>query len=408
MSELMRRVDAVEPEIRAIWQQLHQNPERGMALPNTAKLIEAELLAKTGVEVHRVGEAGIWAVLRGGKPGGDDGVLMLRGDMDALPIQEATDLPYASRSPGVMHACGHDVHASSLLGAVRVLEQYRDQIPGEIWFFFQPGEEVLQGAKSFLADPHIDFSRVRACAGCHVLGFTEVGKVSVRYGSHLASLDALHFTVRGRGAHASTPNETVDAMVVAAELIMKLQVLLSREVNPSDMANLTLGYIRAGEPDRVGWVADRVELGAGMRTVNPATRTRLLERIQAICDGLSLATRAEIDFSYENQCPALWNTPALCDVAVRAVEHTLGAQAVELAPSPALGAEDFAFYTQHFPGVFLSIGCRTPGRDSIPAHTPEFYTDPGTIRTCIAAYAAFALEYFGVALGDTEGGSDTI
>ena len=397
MSLLLKRVDAVEPDISRVWKQIHQHPELGMELYETAALIEAELAEHCPeVKVKRVDKSGVWVELEGTAEGDKDNILMLRGDMDALPIQEDNDLPYRSEVPGVMHACGHDVHGSSLLGAVRVLSQYRDQFAGKIWFFFQPGEEVLGGARAFLADPDIDFARVRACAACHVLGFVDVGKVSVRYGTHLASPDNLSFRIRGRSAHSSTPNETVDAVVVAAELILKLQVLISREVNPADMVSMTLGHIAAGDPARPGWVADDVVIKGGLRSVNPATRTRLLERIEAICDGLSTATRAHIEFTYENQCPALVNDPRMCDVACAAVKKSLGDEALVLADSAALAAEDFAFFTQHCPGIHMSIGCKTPGTVPVPAHCPQFYTHPGAVRTAIAAYSAFALEYFGV------------
>lgn len=397
MSVLLERVDAIEPEITEVWHQIHQNPELGMELYHTAELIEAELAKHcTHVKVKRVERAGIWVELEGTAEGDKDNILMLRGDMDALPIQEDNDLPYKSQVPNVMHACGHDVHGSTLLGAVRVLEQYRDQFAGKIWFFFQPGEEVLGGAKAFLSDPAIDFSKVRACAACHVLGFTEVGKVNVRYGQHLAGTGNLNFRIHGRSAHSSTPNETVDAVVVAAELILKLQVLVSREVNPADMVALNLGHIHAGDPSRPGWIADEVVINGGMRCVNPATCEKLVERIQAIADGLSLATRAEIKFEYEMMSPALVNDPRMCDIASAAVKKTLGEDKLELGAFAALAGEDFAFFTQHCPGVHISLGCRTPGRPPVPAHCPQFYTDPGVIRTGIATFSAFALEYFGV------------
>ena len=397
MSTLMNQVDALVPEITEIWHQIHQHPELGMELTHTAQLIEAELAAHCPhVKVKRVDRAGVWAELEGTAPGDGENILMLRGDMDALPIQEDNDLPYKSKIPNVMHACGHDVHGSTLLGAVRVLEQYRDQIPGKIWFFFQPGEEVLSGAKAFLSDPAIDFSKVRACAACHVLGFTEVGKVNVRYGQHLAGTGDISFRIRGRSAHSSTPNETVDAVVVAAELILKLQVLMSREVNPSDMATLNLGHIHAGDPSRPGWIADEVVINGGMRCINPATFERLAQRMQDIAQGLSQATRAEIEFQYEVKSPALVNDPHMCDLACAAVRKTLGEDKLELGAFAALAGEDFAFFTQHCPGVHISIGCRTPGRPPVPAHCPQFYTDPGAIRTGIATFSAVALEYFGV------------
>lgn len=398
MSLLLERVDAVEPEIAQVWKQIHQNPELGMELYNTAALIEAELKKHCPhITFKRVDKGGVWAILKGTGEGDGENILMLRGDMDALPIQEEENgLPYRSGNAGVMHACGHDVHGSSLLGAARVLEQYRDKFAGEIWFFFQPGEEVLGGAKAFLADPDIDFSRVRACAACHVLGFTEVGKVNIRYGQHLASTGTLEFRIHGRSAHSSTPNETVDAVVVAAQLITQLQTLISREINPSDMATLNLGHIQAGSFDRPGWICDEAVIRGGLRAVNPDTVERLVSRMQAMAEGFGTATRAQIDFTYEVNSPALVNDAHMCDIACAAVKHALGEDKLELGAFAALAGEDFAFFTQHCPGVHMSIGCRTPGRAPVPAHCPQFYTDPGAIRTAITAYSAFALEYFGV------------
>lgn len=397
MSLLLDRIDAIEPEISEIWKQLHQHPELGMELYHTAELIEGELAKHCAhVKVKRVDKSGVWVELEGTAEGDKDNILMLRGDMDALPIQEDNDLPYKSRVPNVMHACGHDVHGSALLGAVRVLERYRDKFAGKIWFFFQPGEEVLGGAKAFLSDPDIDFTRVRACAACHVLGFTEVGKVNIRYGQHLAGTGTLEFRVRGRSAHSSTPNETVDAVVVAAQLIQQLQALISREINPSDMAALNLGYIQAGSYDRPGWISDEAVIRGGLRAINPDTVERLVRRMRAIADGLSAATRAEIGFSYEVNSPPLVNDRHMCDIACAAVKKTLGEEKLELGAFAALAGEDFAFFTQHCPGIHMSIGCKTPGTAPVAAHCPQFYTDPGAIRTAIAAYSAFALEYFGV------------
>lgn len=395
MSELLNRIDAIEPEIREIWKTIHANPELGLELYDTAALIESELREKTNVDrIHRVGQSGIWVEIKGTKPGNEDNILMLRGDMDGLPIQEATGLPYESKNPGKMHACGHDVHASSLLGAVRVLEQYRDQFSGSIWFFFQPGEEVLGGALQFLEDPEIDFTKVKACAACHVLGFNEVGKINLRDGAHLASPDDIRFTVSGVSAHSSTPDATIDAIVIAANLITQLQCMISRELNPTDSVILTLGKITGGKT--AGSVADKVVIEGGLRTINPPTRERLIGRIQAICDGLSTATRATITFEYQNRAPALHNDHHMFEIAYSGVKKLLGEDALVVADMYAMASEDFAFFTQYCPGIHMSIGCRTPGRAPVVAHTPQFYTDEGTVRNAIAAYCAFALEYFGV------------
>ena len=396
MSELLQYVDQVVPEITQVWQTIHQNPELSMQEYNTCALLESKLKELEGIErIHRVGETGLWVEIVGTLPGDEDNVLMLRGDMDALPIQEEENgLPYRSQNDGVMHGCGHDVHCSSLLGSVKVLLNYRDRFSGRIWFFFQPGEEAAAGAKTFVEDPAIDLTKMRACGAVHVLGFTEVGKVCLKSGDHLACPDRLFFTVHGKSAHASTPSHTIDALGAAVDLVVMLRNLIARETDPTDNALLRISRFVA-EPKN-GSICETVEVGGSIATFNPKTRQRLLDSIQRVVDAVSLSTHAQIDFHYVNRVPALINDPGMTQMAARAVTKALGADAVEMADRPAMAAEDFALFTQYAPGVHMSIGCRNPGEPPVPAHCPQFYTHPGAIRVGITALAAYALEYFGV------------
>ena len=396
MSELMNLVDQVTPEITEVWHTIHQNPELSMQEYNTCALLEKKLLELDGLErVHRVGETGLWVEIKGDLPGNEDNILMLRGDMDALPIQEEENgLPYRSQNANVMHACGHDVHCSSLLGSVKVLLKYKNRFSGRIWFFFQPGEEQAAGAKTFLADPEINMELVKACAAVHVLGFTEVGKVCLKPGEHLACPDRLFFTVHGKSAHASTPSHTIDALGAAVDLVMGLRNLVARETDPTDNVLFRISRFVA-EPQN-GSICEQVDVGGSLSTFNPKVRQRLLDAIQRIVDGVSLSTNAKIDFHYVNRVPALINDPSMTALAAKAVGKALGKEAVEMADRPAMAAEDFALFTQYAPGVHMSIGCRNPGQVPVPAHCPQFYTHPGAIRVGITALAAFALEYFGV------------
>lgn len=396
MSKLLNFVDRVVPEITDVWHTIHQNPELSMQEYNTCALLESKLRELDGLErIHRVGETGLWVEIKGELPGDEDNILMLRGDMDALPIQEEENgLPYRSQVPNVMHACGHDVHCSSLLGAVKVLVNYKSRFSGRIWFFFQPGEEQLAGAKTFLADPEINMELVKACGAVHVLGFTEVGKVCLKSGEHLSCPDQLFFTVHGKSAHASTPSHTIDALGAAVDLVVMLRNLVARETDPIDNVLFRIGRLVADPAN--GSICETVEVGGSLRTFNPRVRQRLLDSIQRVVDAVSLSTNAKIDFRYENHVPALINDPAITALAARAVTKALGEEAVEMADRPAMAAEDFALFTQYCPGVHMSIGCRAPDRAPVPAHNPKFYTEPGAIRVGITALASFALEYFGV------------
>ena len=267
--------------------------------------------------IHKVGETGIWAELKGTKPGNSEDVIILRGDMDALPIQEETDFPYRSVIPNVMHACGHDVHSSILLGAVRVLEQYRDKFAGSIWFFFQPGEEAMRGALTFLADPEIEFSRV----------------------------------------------------IVAAAT-------------------------RGGTKSNI--VANKVRIEGTLRTLSNETRCHLHESIRRIAAGVALATGTDIEVEIIKGPSSLYNDPHYTELAGQAVIKTLGSEAVVYAVHPNLAGEDFAYITEHIPGVFIFVGAADAQGQPAVGHTPYFYTDRAMLRTGVIALSAFALEFFKV------------
>lgn len=396
MSKLAELENGIHAQSVETWHTLHQHPELSMKEYHTAAYIEKELRETTSVDrVKRVGETGVWAELKGTAPhSGPEKILILRGDMDALPIQEENDLPYRSVVPGVMHACGHDVHTTSLLGSVRLLEQYRDRIPGTVWFFFQPGEETMSGALTFFADPEIDFGRVTAAAGIHVAGDTEVGTVRLKEGPVLASADELHFRIVGKGGHAAFPAGARDAIVAAANLVLQLQTLVSREVDATEAAVLTLGKIAGGTKDNI--IAGEVTIDGTLRTLNKDVRADLQKAIRRICDGIEVSLRVTIELKIHEGSAPLVNDGRYVKIAERAAQKVLGADHVLWSDRPGLAGEDFAFFLDRVPGVFLFIGAKTPGNPPAKGHTPEFYTDEGALRTGALILSGFALEFFGV------------
>lgn len=395
LNNLINFVDRIEPELVEVWHTLHQNPELSMQEYKTFALLERQLRETTHCDrIHKVGETGIWAELKGTKPGNSEDVIILRGDMDALPIQEETDLPYRSVIPNVMHACGHDVHSSILLGAVRVLEQYRDKFAGSIWFFFQPGEEAMRGALTFLADPEIDFSRVKVAAATHAAGDIAAGKIKLKSGTVLASPDEVNFTVKGKNGHAASPHKAVDAIVAAAALVLQLQTLVSRETSPVDCAVLSLGTICGGTKSNI--VANKVRIEGTLRTLSNETRCHLHESIRRIAAGVALATGTDIDVEIIKGPSSLYNDPNYTELAGRAVIKTLGSEAVVYAAHPNLAGEDFAYITENIPGVFIFVGAADAQGQPAVGHTPYFYTDRAMLRTGVIALSAFALEFFKV------------
>jgi amidohydrolase len=396
MSVLEELTAGVEERMREVWQHLHRNPELSMKEYRSADYLE-KLLRETVTEgrIKRVGETGIWVELEGKAPSaGRTAIYALRADMDALPIQEENDLPYKSVVPGVMHACGHDVHTAALLGAVHVLQHYLDRIPGKLWFFFQPGEETLSGALSFLEDPEIDFSRLSGIAGVHVAVDLDAGKARLREGAVLASADLIKIRVTGQAGHAAYPHNTRDPIVAAAHLIVQLQTLVSREVSPLDPAVLSLGLIRGGTKDNI--IAGEVCIEGTLRTLDNELRTSLQESIRRVSSGVALALRVRIDVETGHGSPPLINDPAMLKIADTGLKKTFGHGNVLYAKYPRMGGEDFAFFTGKVPGVFIFIGSRTPGGKSVIGHTAEFYTDPRAVKSAILAYASFALEAFGI------------
>lgn len=270
MIDLHSILEEQYPEISQVCRTIHENPELSMQEYDTCALLEEKVRANVSFErIKRVGETGLFVEVKGRKPG-PDRVICLRGDMDALPIQEAQHHEPRSKKDGIMHACGHDVHASALLGAACALSKCRDMFSGTVYFFFQPAEETLQGAKLFLNDPDIDFTNVSGAVAVHVMHSLYAGKVGLKKGPMLAAADEIFVTVRGRSSHGATPENGVDAIVAQANIITALQTLVSRETSPLDNVVLTFGKIKGGTAHNI--IASEVELHGTLRTITKEAR----------------------------------------------------------------------------------------------------------------------------------------
>lgn len=385
-------VASIEPEIQKVRCQIHRDPELGMSEYHTSALIEKELKEKTKADrIERIGETG-WLVEIKGTKVGLDRTIVLRGDMDALPIQEAADHEQRSQVNGVMHACGHDVHTSILLGAVRVLEHYRDQISGSVLFFFQPGEELLKGAKLFVESPKVDFSKIDGVAACHVSPELDAGMIAVRNGAILASADELLITIKGKSGHGAHPDTVVDPIAIAAQVISTLQMLVSREVEPSEAAVISICKIHGGNATNI--IPDQVEMGGTVRAVTKETRVHLLQRIPQVCAGIAAAMRAEAEVELKLGPPPFVCEPEWVDRVRRSAGRLLGEkQVIELA-APSMGAEDFAYIKEKAPGVFVRLGARTPGGPYGSIHSPGFYCDRKALTTGILTLAGIVLDFF--------------
>ena len=363
-SEVLERAVAIR---RAI----HQNPELGYQEHKTAALI-AGRLREIGIEViEGVGKTGVVGVIRGGLPGK---VAAVRADIDALPLEEATGLPFSSRNPGVSHMCGHDMHTAMLLGLAEVLFGLRAKIRGTVKLIFPPAEECnpTGAAPAMIAGGALENPHVDAVFAQHLWPELETGAAAVRNGSMMAASDRFFITIHGRTAHGSAPEEGIDAILCAAQVISALQSIVSREVGPRDSAVVTVGTIQGG--DRYNVIAGEVKLEGTVRTLRPEIQGPMASRIERIVSGVCAALGASYTYEYVKGYPATVNDPALFEIVYGAMKDVVGEKALvpELC---ALTAEDFAFFTEQRPCVYYWLGCRnpqTPFSKTPPLHNTAF------------------------------------
>lgn len=361
---------------------LHRHPELSFQEHATAARLEEELRGLEGVEPRRVAETGVVARVPGRDR--DAPVVAIRGDIDALPIQEETGLPYASRVEGVMHACGHDVHATWAIGAAALL--HARPAAGDVLIVLQPGEETGHGADRLLESGALD--EIAAIFGGHVDLRFPVGQVVAQTGPLAAATDSFRIELLGRGGHGARPHEVADPIVGAAALISALQTVVSRRLDPASPGVLSVGTIHAGTAPNV--IPDRVTLSGTLRAVHPATRDLLHRELRQITHATADTYGLTADVSLELGPPAIINPPDPVAWAREAVTSLLGHDALATLESLNLAGEDFACYLQRFPGCFLRIGARAPDTQPTPAHTGRFHPADDSIFIGAAVLAETA------------------
>ena len=381
---------AVEEETIAARRHLHQYPELSFQEVETAAYIAARL-REHGYEPRTgVGGHGVVAVLRGARPGR---VVALRADIDALPIDEATDLPFRSRRPGVMHACGHDAHTAMLLGAAAALAQLRDELSGSIVFLFQPAEELPPGgAQAMIAAGALDDPPVDCIFGLHQGTGYDVGTFAVAPGPRQASTDTFTVTITGPGGHAAMPHATVDTIAAAAACVTAIHQIVSRRVPATEPAVISIGRIQGGTKENV--IPERVELSGTIRVFSEELRTAVVGWIRETAEhaAAQFGARAEVDVL--RGYPPLVNDVAMADMARRAAARIVGEENV-LTPPPLMPAEDFSYYLQRVPGAFASIGVGTPGAPRRASHSPTFMLDERALPLGVAYYIALVTDLLG-------------
>ena len=375
--------DSVIARVVELRRTIHRHPELGFEEHATAALVEAEL-ERLKIPHRRVARTGVIGVLRGGKRGRVAG---LRADMDALPLDERTNLPFASEVSGAMHACGHDAHTAMLLGAAHVLASQREQLPGSVVFLFQPAEEGPGGAQPMIDEGALDDPRVDAIAMLHVDIRLETGAVSVTPGPVNASADELEIVVRGKGGHGASPHTALDAIPPSAAIVLALQNIASRETDPLDSVVVTIGTIAGGYRNNI--IADEVRMTGTLRAHDPRVREELEARVRRIAEGVAAAYGAQAAVHVTYGYPPVVNDAALAEKFAA----VLGEEGMPVrALPPTMGAEDFAYFAQRVPGVLVRLGVRNEAQGAVhPGHSAEFRIDEAALPVGVRTLAAFAI-----------------
>lgn len=375
-------------EILAIRRHLHANPELSFEEYNTANFIESKL-SEFGFEgVKRVAETGVTFTLEGGAPGK---TIALRADIDALPIREQNDVPYKSQNDGVMHACGHDVHTASLLGAAKILGELRSEMKGNIRFIFQPGEEKVPGGASILIKEGILKNPVpNTILGQHVMPLLPAGKIGFRSGMYMASADEIYFTVNGKGGHGAMPESGVDPIVITSHIIVALQQIVSRKASPKIPSVLSFGDIHGHGATNV--IPDFVKVKGTFRTYDEEWRARAHELMTKMATGMAESMGASCDFEIKKGYPFLVNEPVYTERTRKAAEAYMGeSNVVDL--DLWLAAEDFAYYSQEVDACFYRLGTANEEKGlTSGVHTPTFNIEESALKDGMGLMAWLALQ----------------
>ena len=391
-TDLLARMKALahaqHAELVNIRRHLHENPELGFEEVATAQYI-ADYLAGLGLEVTRqVAKTGVVALIRGVQPGK---TVAIRADMDALPIQELNEVPYKSKHPGKMHACGHDAHVAAAIGAARILWELRDQINGNVKFIFQPAEEAPGGAEPMIAAGVLENPTVDAIIGGHVWGGLESGIIEVMSGPTMASSDIIRLKIIGKGGHAAQPHTTIDPIVIASEIVGALQKLVSRQTDPFESVVISICSFHAGDVFNV--IPHSAYLEGAVRTLNNELRQELPQKIEKIIRGITEPYGATYELDYYLGYPVTVNDPGVTETVRKAAVSVLGADKVRVAARASMGGEDYAYFLNKVPGTYIRIGTRNPEKGICQEmHHPRFDIDEAVLELTPVVYAQAAFD----------------
>lgn len=356
---------------------LHAHPELSYQEFETSGYVQARL-KEFGIPFEIKATTGVIGLIKGKNPG--KRIIALRADMDALPIKEENDIAYKSKNEGVMHACGHDVHTTCLLGAAKILNELKNEWEGTVKLIFQPGEEKNPGGASLLINEGVlDNPKPSSIFGLHVHPGLSIGKMSFRGGKVMASADELYITIKGKGGHAASPHQCIDPILIASHLIISLQQIVSRNNNPHNPTVLSITSFQGGATTNV--IPNEVKLKGTLRAMNEEWRFKAHDLIKRMCNDLVHSMGGELDLLIDIGYPSVYNNESLNELARKKAEEYAGGKNVE-ETEPRMGAEDFGYYTQEIPGCFFRLGVMNEKKGiTSGVHTPTFNIDESAIET---------------------------
>lgn len=390
-AEILADARALLDDVIALRRRIHRHPEIGLTLPRTQAAV-LEALDGLGLDV-RTGQrtTSVLARLRGARPGP---TILLRADMDALPLREETGLPFASEVEGAMHACGHDAHVAMLVGAARLLAARRGDLGGTVLFMFQPGEEGYHGARIMLEEGLLDGAEPpRAAFALHVGHRSPAGMVTTRPGPTMASGDTFQITVRGRGGHASSPHDCLDPIPVACAIVQAFQTLVSRRVNVFDPAVVTVGKIEAGTTRNI--IPETARMLGTVRTLSETTRERVLDGLRRLAEGIAASHEAEATVELIRGYPVTVNDGDFAAFVLDTARDVLGPERVEEMRAPIMGSEDFSYVLQRVPGAMAFLGTRPESGPVYPNHSNRMLVHEPALAAGVAMHVAVALRFLG-------------
>ncbi|XLQ10914.1 MAG: amidohydrolase [cyanobacterium endosymbiont of Epithemia adnata isolate EadnSB Bon19] len=387
-SEIKDLTESLFPRLLEIRRHFHAHPELSGQEYQTAAYV-AGVLSSCGIRVQEnVGKTGVVGNLNGN--GTDPRLLAIRTDMDALPIDEQTNLEFASCKPGIMHACGHDVHTTVGLGAAMVLSKLAKQLSGNVRFLFQPAEEIAQGASWMLQDGAM--RDVNAIFGLHVFPSLQARSVGIRYGAFTAAADDIEIFIQGESGHGARPHKAIDAIWIASQVITTLQQAISRTQNPLRPVVLTIGQINGGRAPNI--IADQVRMSGTVRSLHPDTRTNLPQWIEKIVANVCDTYGAKYKVDYRQGVPSVQNNIELTRILESTCREAWGNDCLHILAEPSLGAEDFSLYLEHAPGSMFRLGVGFSEKLNHPLHHPQFEVDESAILTGVITLSYAAYKYY--------------